>query len=331
MEKVTYTINTMLAKDMTIGQVFEMANKIKRAGGAANTDIDRDLALAVQYLYSELSKYRFNDSGYRCNVRDFYRMRKIVDEDFLQNHRLNYATYYVITYIVEWMEDKKMVNFTTKKYWKRVQDCFRRYQLEHKKLVDHSAWMTTLDHMRLVYDSISSNIEPFEFSIRDYLIQKRKQILDAGQKDDITLLTKTYVALMFCAALRNTRKNFFDAIWQQKGIDLSVDFAYSDIDGVCRNFVWMMQTCGIKFVKDSDGDDVPAGVDIAQSVRVESEWNNIVRILTDAELMDETALKAINMNPETKRDYEAIVAQAEQREMDNAINMLKQQENVSAL
>jgi hypothetical protein len=133
---------------------------------------------------------------------------------------------------------------------------------------------------------------------------------------------------MFCAALRNTRNSFFRNIKEQKGFDLSVDYSYADIDAVCRNFVFLMQVLGVKFTKDNDGDDVPIGVDIAESVRVESVWNNIVRKLTDAELMDEMAIKAINLNPETKADYESIIAKQEQLALEKAIEDLKTLPNV---
>lgn len=331
MGAITYTINTMLAKDMTIGEIFEMANKIKAKGGVQNAGIDRDLGFAVLYLRNELLSYRFNEKGYKHNVSDFYQMRKMVDEDFLQNHRLNYVTYYVVQDIADWLDDKKKLRFTVKKFWSKAEDVFKLYQHKHRRMVDQSTWSTIQDHMALVWGVVYPRIEPLEFAIRDYLIQKRGIIQECGQKDDITLLSKVYSALMFCAALRNTRRNFFNNIYNDKGFDLSPFFEYSDIDSVCLNFVRMMQTMGIKFKQDSDGDDVPIGVDVNQSVRVESEWNNIVYILTDKELMDERALAAINMNPNTKAEYEAIIAAADRREMKDAIERLKQKQKVSKL
>ena len=331
MGKITYTINTMLAKDMTIGEIFEMANKIQAKGGIQNTNIDRDLGFAVLYLRNELLAYRFNDKGYKLNVSDFYQMRKLVDEDFIQNHRLNYVTYYLIETIVGWLEDKGKLKFAAKMYWKKAEEVFGIYKQKHRRMVEQSTWKTIQDHMRLVWDLVWPRIEPFENAIRDYLIQKRSIIRDSGQKDDITLLSKVYSALLFCAALRNTRKNFFQNIYDDKGFDLSSFFAYSDIDGVCRNFIRMIQSFGVKFQVDKDGDDVPVGVDISQSVRVDTEWNNIVYILTDKELMDERALQAINRNPETKAEYEAIIAAADKQEMEQAIEELKKHHNVKKL
>ena len=134
--------------------------------------------------------------------------------------------------------------------------------------------------------------------------------------------------MLFCHATRNTRINFFSNIAKQKGVDFAPLFRYADTDAVCRNFVGMAHALGVQFVKDSDGDDVPAGVDIAQSVRVEGAWNRIVDIIINEKLMDETALQAINMNHETKADYERLQAKYEQQRMDEAMQRLKQQDNV---
>lgn len=331
MGKVSYTINTSLVKDKTVGDVFQLVNRIERAGGAERIGVDRDLGIAAQWVRNELIKYRFNEKGFRHTVADFYRMHKMVAEDFIHNHRLNYMTFYTVRDVCDWLDDKGKLVFTAKSFWKKIDRIFSDYQQKHKSMVDHCVWMTINDHMGFAYNTIAEHIEPLENAIRDYLIQHRSEIIACKQKDDITLLAKTYLCLLFCAALRNTKRNFFNNILEQKGFDLSVDYTYADIEGVSRNFVFLMQTLGIKFCKDDDGDDVPIGVDIAKSVRVESEWNNIVRKLTDADLMDEMAIKAINLNPETKADYENILAKQEKVELDKAIEDLKTMPNVKVL
>lgn len=328
MGKISYTIKTSLVKDMTVGDVFQLVNRIERAGGAERAGVDRDLGIAAQWVRNELIKYRFTEKGFRHTVADFYRMRKMVDEDFIHNHRLNYMMFFTIRDVCDWLKEKGKISFSAKSYWKKIDKVFQIYQDKHKSMVEHSVWMTIQDHMCFAYNTIEEYIEPLEFAIRDYLIQHRDKIIACKQKDDITLLAKCYMCLMFCAALRNTRNSFFRNIKEQKGFDLSVDYSYADIDAVCRNFVFLMQVLGVKFTKDKDGDDVPIGVDISESVRVESVWNNIVRKLTDAELMDEMAIKAINLNPETKADYESIIAKQEQLAMEKAIEDLKTLPNV---
>ena len=111
-------------------------------------------------------------------------------------------------------------------------------------------------------------------------------------------------------------------VTQKYGIDLSIDFRYADVSSMSRNFVWMMEQLGVRFVKDKDGDFALLGIEFDKSVRVEANWNSIVSIVTDDNLMDEMALEAINMNPKAKADYEAIVAKEEQAELDDALGDL---------
>lgn len=328
MGKLTYNINTLLVKDMTVGEVSVLASKIRAAGGSRNAGVDIDLGLAAMYVSNDLARYRFDSRGAKLRVEDFYMLRKMACEDFIQIHRLNYVTYNVVQEIADELSDKGLMKFAAKKYWRLAESTYNEYLTAHKSKIDRASWSTVQDHGRLVYNTIEPHIESLSNAVRDYLIQKRQQITACGQKDDISMLTEIYVALMFCAALRNTRTNFIANIYRQRGIDFSCDASYADIDGVCRNFVWMMQNFGFKFVKDKEGDSVPAGVDISQSVRVESEWNKIVDIVTDEELMDKTALDAISMNPEVKASYDARMEKIERKELEDALLALDGKFNV---
>lgn len=322
MKAVTYEINTLLVKDNTVGEVIEVGNKVLKANGAQNAGLDKDYALAALFVRKDLSRYSFTTKGYGIKVGDFYRMRTVVAEDFIQIHRLNFVAFNVAQAVADRLYEKGLLTKSIKKYWKIAETTYNGYLSAHRSRIDRSTWSTVQDHCRMVYAFVKPYIESLSNSIRDYLIQHRQEICACGQKDDITMITDIYVVLMFVAALRNTRRNFLSDIYSQKGVDFSNDFSYADIDGVGRNFVWMMRQLGFKFINDKDGDSVPAGVDVSQSVRVESAWNRIVDIVTDEDIMDKTALDAINMNPEVKADYEARVAKCEEMEMDAAIGEL---------
>lgn len=330
-KRVSYTIDTTLVKDMKIGDIFALAGRIERGGGAEKVGVDRDLGLAAQYVRNFLLTYQFNTNGMSLTIEKFNRLHNIIDEDYIQQHRLNYVSYYIVQDIMDWLDEKKRMNRTSLNYWKKAERCFKDYQTAHKSKLDKGAWNAVQDHMRITFDEVRPFIEPLENAIRDYLIQHRQGIIDAGQKDDIILLAKTYMALMFCAAVRNTQINFFNGVWDRYGVDFRRHYTYADIGGVGRNFVWMIGTLGVKFTKDNEGDYVPAGVDVTKSVRVNSEWNVIVNLLTNSEIMDENALAAINLNPDVKADYEARIAKVEQAEMDAALARLKETANVSSL
>lgn len=68
---------------------------------------------------------------------------------------------------------------------------------------------------------------------------------------------------------------------------------------------------GVRFTKDKDADYALVGIDIDKSVRVEGAWDAVVSIITDPDIMDDAAKKAIEMNPETRKDYQACMEMAE--------------------
>ena len=233
--------------------------------------------------------------------------------------------------IYDWMEEKHLLTRNAIKYWRMIEKEFARYQSEHAALNERASYVAVQDHVRLAYDAVRPLIEPLEIALRDYMIQKRTQMVAAGQKDDILLLSKVAVGLLFAAACRNTDKNFLQTVIDEYGVNLKADFKYADISSIGRNFVWMVRQLGVKFGRDKDGDAQLLGIDFDKSVRVEAAWNAIVRIVTDSELMDEKALEAINMNPTVKADYEALVAREEEKELNVAIGDLSSRFKVSSL
>ena len=84
-------------------------------------------------------------------------------------------------------------------------------------------------------------------------------------------------------------------------------------------------------VKDKDGDYTLRGVNVDESNRFVSAWDAIVKVVTDDELMDEMAKRAIYMNPESKACYERIIAEEQEKELSSAIGELGAKFNVSKL
>lgn len=332
MAKVTYEIDTTFMKDMTIGEVLKEAQKIVKAkGNAERAGMTKQRGIAIIYVYDLIKHDIFDNRGLAIKVGDYHWMRRTASDDFIQIHRLNHICYKYVQDFADQLDDKKMLTFTSKRFWQKIEGVFQKYQQAHKVHIDRGAWAAVQDYTLLVYNVVYPFFEPLENAVRDYLIQHRSEILMSGQKDDISMLTKCYVALMFFAGMRNTRINFFINQMQNHGFDISNDFRYANLDLMCNHFIGMMESFGLKFTLDKDGDKVPVGVDISNSIRANSEWNKIVSVLTNEELMDAKALEAINLNPMVKADYEKLIAADEQKEMDAAIEELKQMSNVKAL
>lgn len=328
---VKYKIDLTLVNDRAIYDIERIYYEVKGHGGGKNAGIDQKLSIAVLYVWRDLCQYHFTPKGKELTLSEFYNVRKKTGEEFIHIHRLNYMTYRLLMEFCDWLDDRKMLTFNVKGYWKKIERTFNEYQNKHKTMIDKSAWMTIQDHVRLASDEVMPFIPSVESAIRDYLIQHRKDMLAEGQKDDITILTRIQTCLLFCAATRNTYQNFFRNVIDGYGVDLSRDFCFAELSSIIRNFVSMSEQMGVRFCKDKDGDYVLKGVTIDRSIRVESAWNAIVSVVTNEDIMDDTALRAINMNPETKADYEKIIAKIEERDVKSALVGLSDKFKVSCL
>ena len=170
MGKITYTIDTRLVKDMTVDEVFTLANKIEAARGAKNAGIDRDLGNAALWVRNDLLRTRFTNVGAKMTIEQYYHAQRIVEEDFIQIHRLNYVSFTVVQNVADWLDGKGKLTFTVKQWWKKSEAAYMQYVQAHRKMIDRASWSTIQDNGRLVYDLVEPFIEPLEVAIRDYLI-----------------------------------------------------------------------------------------------------------------------------------------------------------------
>jgi hypothetical protein len=329
--KVKYEIDLTLVHDRTIGEIESICYMVNGKGGGRNAGIDQSLSIAALFIWRELKPYRFYAKGKELTVREFYALRAGIQREFIHMHRLNYLAFRTLQDVYDWMDDSHLLTYNVKGYWKKIERVYNDYKKMHLAMTDMSTYRLVDEHVCFVANEVLPLVPQLEVSVRDYLIQHRTEMVSQGQKDDITLLTKVQICLMFCAALRNTRRNFFVDIINNHGVDLSADYTYADITSIGRNFVSMAEQLGVKFTTDKDGDYILKGVLVEKSVRVDSAWNRIVKIVTDDELMDEMVLKAINLNPEAKKDYEATLAREEEKMMVEAMGDLGNKYKVGKL
>ena len=320
--KITYNIDLTLVYDRTIGEIESICYMANRQGGGKNAGIDQKLSIAALYVWNCLKNYKFYTKGKKLTVREFYALRSGIQREFIHLHRLNYLAFRTVQDVYDWMDNSHLLSYNAKGYWKKIERAYNDYKKKHLLLTDLSTYRLVDEYVCFVANEVLPLVSQLEVCARDYLIQHRAEMLADGQKDDIALLAKVQTGLMFCAALRNTRKNFFADIIAKYGVDISSDFAYADITSIGRNFVSMSEQLGVKFSKDRDGDYIIKGVLIEDGVRVDSAWNKIVDAVTDDELMDQMAMKAINLNPKAKAEFEASVAREEQNALNDAISGL---------
>ena len=330
-KKISYTIELGLIADMPLCEVERIYHVVMNANGSGKAKVDQKIAIAALYEWPILSKYSYTPNGKLLTVNGFHTLQRRVGNEFIHIHRLNYMAYNILLVIHDWLEDKGHISFNTKRWWKMIERTWNEYQVLHKRELDQPTWVTVQDHMTLACSVVDPFVPTLDVAVRDFLIQHRTEMVASGQKDDITLLTRIQVGLMFCAALRNSCNDFFNRIIRDYGVDFRFDFVYADITGITKNFIGMCEQMGVKFTKDKDGDYVLLGINFDKSLRVQQAWDSIVDVVTDEELMDETALKAINMNPEVKADYEREIAKADAVELEEALGDLSSKFKVSKL
>lgn len=329
--KVTYNIDLTLVHDRTIGEIESICYMVNGKGGGKNAGIDQKLSIAALYIWKELKPYRFYAEGKKLTVREFYGLKSGIQREFIHMHRLNYLAYRTVQDVYDWLDDSHLLTYNVKGYWRKIERAYSDYKKKHLTMTDLSTYRLVDEHVCLAANEVLPFVPQLEVSVRDYLIQHRQEMLAVGQKDDVPLLTKVQTGLMFCAALRNTRRNFFSDVITKYGVDVSSDYTYADITSIGRNFVSMVEQLGVRFTTDKDGDYILKGILMENSVRVDSAWNKIVAIVTDDELMDQMVLKAINMNPEAKKDYEATIAKEEEKMMVDAMGDLSTKFKVGKL
>lgn len=325
-------VDISVVADKTIREIERMDYSIQRAGGCQPAGISQKEGIAAMYLWKKVRGFRYTDKGTRLTVRELIGIADDARSRFLQQHIINYAAFYVTQYFYDWLCDKRKITKSSEGFWRKAFRVMNDYMDAHMSYLDKQTWMFFQDHMRLSFDAIKPEIDAMEVSIRDYLIQHRNDILSSGQADDITLLQKAAVCIIFLSAMNHSYRDYFTDIINAHGVDFSSEFRYAELSKMSRNVVWMCESIGIRFSKDKDGDMVFTGVNINDSVRVNSQWSMIVNKLGDADFLDATAMHAISLNPEEKKKYDdeiaRLQAEKDEREYAENLNMLETKYNV---
>ena len=329
------TIDTRLVAYKTVREVERIDFAIQKAGGCAKAGIDQKEGIAAMYVWKQIRAYRYTDKGTQMTTEKLLEIAQDTRVHFIQQHIINYTAFNVLVEFYDWLRAKKILTKCAEGFWRKVQRTFEDYQRGQKSFTEHQTWMLFLDHMWLSYETIRPQVKLLETTIRDYLIQHRKDIIEAGQRDDIEILQKAATCFILLTAMQKSYHDYFRDIIQTHGVDFSCEFRYADLSKMIRNAIWMCEQLGVRFGTDKDGDTILLGVNINDSVRVTSTWSKIVDTLGDADLLDKTAEDAINLNPETKKEYEeklaeakAFAAEEDERRLVESLDMLGEKFNL---
>lgn len=327
-KKVEYDLS--MTDGMTVREVERMCNEVEK-NGIPDDAPDLKLKTSAVAMWRTIASLRFTEKGTSMKIGELREWASLIRSAFICIHRVNYSAFQAMNSLWYFYEEKRRVNPNAKRFWRKTEDIYMRYQREHSSTLERSAWMLLQDHRRLCDDMLEEPVSQLEHVISNVFIRQRNGKPPVGQLDDIELLAKASVPLLWTRVLRYSFTDFFSQYIEKCGIDFSCDFRYADLSAMSRNFCWMLQQMGIRLHDDANGDKVLDFFDLDNSSTIESAWNRVMSIARDDVLADKSAEKAIEKNSDAKEKYRAAMDDIERKAFDASLERLKQKVKVTSL
>lgn len=234
--------------------------------------------------------------------------------------RCNYLLHQSMIAVYDLLESQKRLRFMVKKHSQRAEEVWDGYEKPRQRTCEKSAWYTLQDHLRITQDILQPYLDKVYESLRDYFIC-------FGWKD-IEVKARIELALLLAKVCRHSFKAFFKDFKDACGVDFAPLFKSADLSQMVRYFTMMVESLGFKTETDEFGLPDIKGFN-PTPIRVKWAWKNFIKDLQDNDLMDESALRAINLNPKTKADYELQLAEDAQKQLDEGIDKLSEKFKVT--
>ena len=251
-------------------------------------------------------------------LRDFYERAQV---QFIIIHRCNFLLHELMIEVYDLLEKEKRLRFMVKKNSQKAECIWDGYEKPRQKNTPKGAWFTLQDHLRITKDILQPRLDKVYETIRDYMIR-------LGWRD-IEVKARIEVAFLLGKVARHSFRAFFKEFKDASGADFSKCFESSDLQQMVKYFAMMAESLGIKTEADKFGLPDIKGFDCDANVRVKWAWSDFIKDLQDNDLMDESALRAIELNPKTKADYERQLAEDAQKQLDDGLDKLSEKFKVT--
>lgn len=242
---------------------------------------------------------------------DFYELAQV---QFIVIHRVNYLMHKLMIEVYNLLHKEKRLRFMVKKNSQKAEDFWDGYDKPRSQSKSEDAWQTFHDHMRITKDILQPKLDKVYEAIRDYMIR-------LGWRD-IEVKARVELVFLLGKVARHSFRAFFKEFEDASSADFSKCFESSDLQQMVKYFAMMAESLGIKTEADKFGLPDIKGFDCDANVRVKWAWSDFIKDLQDNDLMDESALRAIELNPKTKEDYERQLAEDAQKQLDDGIDKL---------
>lgn len=233
---------------------------------------------------------------------------------FLIIHRVYFIIHEAMIAVYDILEKEKRLKFMVKKYSKMAEDDWERYEAPRRTTTQREAWFTLQDHLRIANEMLAPRIEKVFESIRDYMIR-------LGWRD-IEIQARIETALLISKVGRHSFRGFFKDFIDACGVDFSECFELDNILLMEKHFAAMSDALGFRTEADRNGGYDVRGIDCNKSQRVQWAWEDFIKDLRDDDLMDESAIKAIRLNPTIEADYKRQIEEDEKAKMEASTKKL---------
>lgn len=228
-------------------------------------------------------------------------------------HRVNYLLHEAMITVFDLLEKDGRLRFNIKRQANKIEKLWDSYVLERRRVMEQAAWYTLQDHLRLTTDTLSPYIDKVYEVIRDYMI--------FSDMRDVEAKARCVIALLIGKVARHSFKAFFRDFERESGVDFSRCFASDDMQVMVREFVPICEGMGLGTRMDSYG-CYECKMDIEGVSRFRSAWGVFIKAFKDDDLMDESARKAISLNPEVQEEYSHILEEEERKNIIDNVGQL---------
>lgn len=236
-------------------------------------------------------------------------------------HRINYVLLQSMLEVYNNLNDNKRLTLSNKRMWDKAMGVWKGYYQRRKDNIEETAWYTLQDHLRLANNALSPYIDKVYVSVRDNMIS-------LGMRD-VEVKARCVVALYLGKVMIHSYNALFRDFGKETYVDFSKCFRDELLTEMVRHFASFCDTIGLKTKANKDGSYDVKDYDPEKYIRFTWAWNDLIAAFRNDDLMDESARKAIELNPNVQRDYERILQEEERKQNDEVADKLEGKFKVS--
>ena len=242
---------------------------------------------------------------------EYYERARI---QFIIINRVNHLLHEAMNRVYDLLEKEHRMRFSVKKFAKDAERVWLEYVRPRELSTEKEAWCTLLDHFSLMQDMMSVYEERLYVTIRDYMIR-------LGMRD-VELLARVEIAFLIGKVAVHSFRAFFKEFEDACGCDFSQCYSRDNMQTMVKTFARMAESLCIKVCTDKFDLYEISGFDFEKNMLCKKAWDNFIDALQDEDKMDETALKAIELNPIVAEEFHKEREEEERQKMEASIGRL---------